>query len=168
MRPHDGSRLDHASRGLCVFTVASIAKDVPLEEVFKGALPFVIAILFVVFSNHFVPSDRFISTWVDGKITVSILTKLGQLDLTNQLFDSVCTQGAHKQIKKICGSFDIPATSPIPWGNGYNDGGYRAHRTGCLSLRYGWWRHLSRSWRHPLGGVSHSFCGGDESLANLF
>jgi tripartite ATP-independent transporter DctM subunit len=35
--------------GLCVFTVASIAKDAPLEEVFKGALPFVIAILFVVF-----------------------------------------------------------------------------------------------------------------------
>jgi tripartite ATP-independent transporter DctM subunit len=35
--------------GLCVFTVASIAKDAPLEEVFKGALPFVIAILFVTF-----------------------------------------------------------------------------------------------------------------------
>ena len=35
--------------GLCVYTVASIAKDAPLEEVFKGALPFVIAILFVTF-----------------------------------------------------------------------------------------------------------------------
>jgi tripartite ATP-independent transporter DctM subunit len=35
--------------GLCVFTVASVAKDTSLEEVFKGALPFVIAILFVVF-----------------------------------------------------------------------------------------------------------------------
>ncbi len=35
--------------GLCVYTVASIAKDTPLEEVFKGALPFVIAILFVTF-----------------------------------------------------------------------------------------------------------------------
>jgi TRAP-type C4-dicarboxylate transport system permease large subunit len=35
--------------GLCVFTVASVAKDAPLEEVFKGALPFVIAILFVAF-----------------------------------------------------------------------------------------------------------------------
>jgi len=35
--------------GLCVFTVASIAKDAPLEEVFKGALPFLIAILFVTF-----------------------------------------------------------------------------------------------------------------------
>jgi tripartite ATP-independent transporter DctM subunit len=35
--------------GLCVFTVASIAKDAPLEEVFKGALPFVVAILFVTF-----------------------------------------------------------------------------------------------------------------------
>jgi tripartite ATP-independent transporter DctM subunit len=33
--------------GLCVYTVASIVKDAPLEEVFKGALPFVIAILFV-------------------------------------------------------------------------------------------------------------------------
>jgi tripartite ATP-independent transporter DctM subunit len=33
--------------GLCVYTVASIAKDAPLEEVFKGALPFLIAILFV-------------------------------------------------------------------------------------------------------------------------
>ncbi|MFB3883575.1 MAG: TRAP transporter large permease [Thermodesulfobacteriota bacterium] len=35
--------------GLCVNTVASIAKDAPLEEVFKGALPFVIAILFITF-----------------------------------------------------------------------------------------------------------------------
>jgi len=35
--------------GLCVYTVASIAKDAPLEEVFKGALPFLIAILFVTF-----------------------------------------------------------------------------------------------------------------------
>jgi tripartite ATP-independent transporter DctM subunit len=35
--------------GLCVFTVASIAKDAPLGEVFKGALPFLIAILFVTF-----------------------------------------------------------------------------------------------------------------------
>jgi tripartite ATP-independent transporter DctM subunit len=35
--------------GLCVFTVASIAKDAPLEDVFKGALPFLIAILFVAF-----------------------------------------------------------------------------------------------------------------------
>jgi tripartite ATP-independent transporter DctM subunit len=35
--------------GLCVYTVASIAKDAPLEEVFKGALPFLVAILFVTF-----------------------------------------------------------------------------------------------------------------------
>jgi tripartite ATP-independent transporter DctM subunit len=35
--------------GLCVNTVASIAKDTSLEEVFKGALPFLIAILFVTF-----------------------------------------------------------------------------------------------------------------------
>jgi tripartite ATP-independent transporter DctM subunit len=35
--------------GLCVHTVASVAKDTPLEEVFKGALPFLIAILFVTF-----------------------------------------------------------------------------------------------------------------------
>ena len=35
--------------GLCVFTVASIAKDTTLEEVFKGALPFLIAILSVAF-----------------------------------------------------------------------------------------------------------------------
>jgi tripartite ATP-independent transporter DctM subunit len=35
--------------GLCVYTVASIAKDAPLEDVFKGALPFLIAILFVTF-----------------------------------------------------------------------------------------------------------------------
>ncbi len=33
--------------GLCVYTVASIAKDTSLEEVFKGALPFVMAILFI-------------------------------------------------------------------------------------------------------------------------
>jgi TRAP-type C4-dicarboxylate transport system permease large subunit len=35
--------------GLCVYTVASIAKDAPLEEVFKGAVPFLTAILFVTF-----------------------------------------------------------------------------------------------------------------------
>ena len=35
--------------GLCVNTVASIAKDAPLEEVFKGALPFLLAILFITF-----------------------------------------------------------------------------------------------------------------------
>ena len=35
--------------GLCVNTVASIARDAPLEEVFKGALPFLIAILFITF-----------------------------------------------------------------------------------------------------------------------
>ncbi len=35
--------------GLCVYTVASVAKDTSLEEVFKGALPFLIAILFVTF-----------------------------------------------------------------------------------------------------------------------
>jgi tripartite ATP-independent transporter DctM subunit len=35
--------------GLCVNTVASIARDAPVEEVFKGALPFLIAILFITF-----------------------------------------------------------------------------------------------------------------------
>jgi tripartite ATP-independent transporter DctM subunit len=35
--------------GLNVFTVAGIAKEAPLEEIFKGALPFLMAMLFVVF-----------------------------------------------------------------------------------------------------------------------
>jgi tripartite ATP-independent transporter DctM subunit len=35
--------------GLTVITVASVAKDVQSQEVFKGALPFLIAILFVTF-----------------------------------------------------------------------------------------------------------------------
>ncbi|OGP64272.1 MAG: C4-dicarboxylate ABC transporter permease [Deltaproteobacteria bacterium RBG_13_47_9] len=35
--------------GLCVYTVAGIATDAPLGEVFKGALPFLIAIFFVTF-----------------------------------------------------------------------------------------------------------------------
>jgi tripartite ATP-independent transporter DctM subunit len=35
--------------GLNVFTVAAIAKDTPLEEIFKGALPFLFAMLFVTF-----------------------------------------------------------------------------------------------------------------------
>jgi TRAP-type C4-dicarboxylate transport system permease large subunit len=35
--------------GLCVYTVATIAKDAPLEEVFRGAVPFLSAILFVTF-----------------------------------------------------------------------------------------------------------------------
>ena len=34
---------------LNVFTVAAIAKDTSLEEIFKGALPFLIAMLFVTF-----------------------------------------------------------------------------------------------------------------------
>ncbi len=44
-----GAGLITPPMGLCVFTVASIAKDAPLEEVFKGALPFLAAILFVTF-----------------------------------------------------------------------------------------------------------------------
>ena len=35
--------------GLNVFTVAAIAKDTSLEEIFKGALPFLFAMLFVTF-----------------------------------------------------------------------------------------------------------------------
>ena len=35
--------------GLNIFTVAAIAKDTPLEEIFKGAFPFLIAMLFVTF-----------------------------------------------------------------------------------------------------------------------
>jgi tripartite ATP-independent transporter DctM subunit len=44
-----GAGLITPPMGLCVFTVASIAKDASLEEVFKGALPFLIALLFVTF-----------------------------------------------------------------------------------------------------------------------
>ena len=44
-----GAGLITPPMGLCVFTVASIAEDAPLEEVFKGALPFLIALLFVTF-----------------------------------------------------------------------------------------------------------------------
>jgi TRAP-type C4-dicarboxylate transport system permease large subunit len=44
-----GAGLITPPMGLCVFAVASIAKDATLEEVFKGALPFLIAILFVTF-----------------------------------------------------------------------------------------------------------------------
>jgi tripartite ATP-independent transporter DctM subunit len=44
-----GAGLITPPMGLCVFTVVSIAKDAPLEEVFKGALPFLTAILFVTF-----------------------------------------------------------------------------------------------------------------------
>ncbi len=44
-----GAGLITPPMGLCVFTVASIAKDASMEEVFKGALPFLIAILFVTF-----------------------------------------------------------------------------------------------------------------------
>jgi len=44
-----GAGLITPPMGLCVFTVASIAKDAPLEEVFKGALPFLIAIFFITF-----------------------------------------------------------------------------------------------------------------------
>jgi TRAP-type C4-dicarboxylate transport system permease large subunit len=42
-----GAGLITPPMGLCVFTVAGIAEDASLEEVFQGALPFVDAILFV-------------------------------------------------------------------------------------------------------------------------
>jgi TRAP-type C4-dicarboxylate transport system permease large subunit len=35
--------------GLTVFTVASVIQETKVEEVFKGALPFLLAILFVTF-----------------------------------------------------------------------------------------------------------------------
>jgi TRAP-type C4-dicarboxylate transport system permease large subunit len=35
--------------GLNVFAVAGVAKDVPLEEIFKGLAPFLISIIFVAF-----------------------------------------------------------------------------------------------------------------------
>jgi tripartite ATP-independent transporter DctM subunit len=44
-----GAGLITPPMGLCVFTVASIAKDAPLEEVFKGAIPFLTAIFFITF-----------------------------------------------------------------------------------------------------------------------
>lgn len=44
-----GAGLITPPMGLCVYTVASVAEDAPLEEVFKGTLPFLIAILFVAF-----------------------------------------------------------------------------------------------------------------------
>jgi tripartite ATP-independent transporter DctM subunit len=44
-----GAGLITPPMGLTVFTVASIVKDAKLEEVFKGALPFLTAILFVTF-----------------------------------------------------------------------------------------------------------------------
>jgi tripartite ATP-independent transporter DctM subunit len=44
-----GAGLITPPMGLCVYTVASIAKEASLEEVFKGALPFLIAILFILF-----------------------------------------------------------------------------------------------------------------------
>jgi tripartite ATP-independent transporter DctM subunit len=44
-----GAGLITPPMGLCVFTVAGIAEDASLEEVFQGALPFLIAILFVTF-----------------------------------------------------------------------------------------------------------------------
>jgi tripartite ATP-independent transporter DctM subunit len=44
-----GAGLITPPMGLCVFTVASIVKDAPLGEVFKGALPFLLAILSVTF-----------------------------------------------------------------------------------------------------------------------
>ena len=44
-----GAGLITPPMGLCVFTVAGIAKDASLEEVFQGALPFLIAVLFVTF-----------------------------------------------------------------------------------------------------------------------
>jgi tripartite ATP-independent transporter DctM subunit len=44
-----GAGLITPPMGLCVYAVAGIAKDAPLEEVFKGALPFLAAIFFVTF-----------------------------------------------------------------------------------------------------------------------
>ncbi len=69
-----GAGLITPPMGLCVFTVASIAKDAPLEEVFKGALPFLTAILFVTFLDHSVPSDCSLPPLHDGKVSVLFKT----------------------------------------------------------------------------------------------
>ena len=34
--------------GLNIFTVAGVAKDVPVEEIFRGVMPFLLSILFIV------------------------------------------------------------------------------------------------------------------------
>ena len=34
--------------GLNVYTIAGVAKDVPVEEIFRGVLPFLIAIVMIV------------------------------------------------------------------------------------------------------------------------
>jgi TRAP-type C4-dicarboxylate transport system permease large subunit len=44
-----GAGLITPPMGLCVYTVTSVAKDAPLGEVFKGTVPFLVAILFVAF-----------------------------------------------------------------------------------------------------------------------
>ncbi len=51
-----GAGLITPPMGLCVFTVASIAEDAPLEDVFRGVLPFLFAILFVTFLITLFPS----------------------------------------------------------------------------------------------------------------
>ena len=51
-----GAGLITPPMGLTVFTVASIVNDAKVEEVFRGALPFLIAILFVTFLVTLFPS----------------------------------------------------------------------------------------------------------------
>jgi len=69
--------------GLCVYTVASVAKDAPLEEVFKGALPFLIAILFVTFLITLYPQ---IALFLPGLMENDRLFSCSS-DLSSQLFN---------------------------------------------------------------------------------
>lgn len=49
--------------GLCVYVMGGIAKDTPLSTIFKGVLPFIIALIIMVFIVAFFPS---LSTWLPG------------------------------------------------------------------------------------------------------
>ena len=51
--------------GLNIFTITGIAKDVKVETVFKGVIPFLFAVLAVVLLLLFFPA---IATWLPSKM----------------------------------------------------------------------------------------------------
>ncbi|MDH5695025.1 MAG: TRAP transporter large permease subunit [Dehalococcoidia bacterium] len=53
--------------GLNVYTIAEVAKDTPVEEIFRGALPFLISIVVIVAIINCLTPDCALSSWENAR-----------------------------------------------------------------------------------------------------
>ncbi len=54
--------------GLNVYTLAGVVKDVPMQTIFRGAMPFLIAMVVVRFDHHDFPRNCPFPSLHDGKV----------------------------------------------------------------------------------------------------